>query len=324
MSAPMLPRSAFLTVDPLADFSLRYANDLSGYAALRVFEPHVVSKNTGKFYSYSKDNLKIANLAAPSGSEAPQFGYTVTSRTYTTLEKAAKQLVLERDARDFDAPIADLDQEAAMQNMDRLMLELEAAAVTLATTSTNYPAALVSTLVDGTNDWGDAGGNPIQGIVDMKAAVFALSGKIPRSLALSWQGLETLRNGPAIVDRVKYVGGIAASDQMLNAVLDVDEIIVSKCIKNTANDGAADSLSDVWGDDAVLFYKGPRGLKSMTYGKCFIANNFYTRTIDRPELGRGLGAHEVESGWEYALKSAASVSDSDNDFVAGGLFLNIF
>lgn len=323
MSAPMLPASSFITASPLEDFSIRYGNSLEGFAALRIFEPHIVSKKTGQFYSYSKDNLKLGKLDAPSGTEAPSFGYTVSKRTYTTAEKAAKQLVLERDARDFDRPVADLDTEAAQQNMDKLMLELEDAAHTLVTTSGNYPAALVKTLTDSTDTWLDAGGDPLNDIRDQSEDVFEACGKRPNVLALSGKGLGILLLNPAIVDRIKYTGQAVTAD-IVRMLMNLQEIVVSDCIKNTANDGAADSLSSVWDDDAVLFHRGPKSLKGMTFAKAFIANQLYVKTIDKPELGRGLGAHELESGWEYALERGSTVSSSDTDFNAGSLIVNIF
>lgn len=322
MSAPTLPASSFITTNPLEDYSVRYGNDLMGYAALKIFVPHFVRNRTGKYYTYSKDNLKAAKLEAPSGTEAPMFGYTATTRTFNLLEYAAKALVLERDARDFDTPVADLDVEAAAQNMDKLMIALEIAAHTLATTSGNYPAALVKTLVDSTDRWTDAGGDPVENMRTQKAAVFEASGVIPNTLAMSWAAYEALKQNGVVIDRVKYTG-LDVSDGILRGLLGLEDIVVSQCIKNTAADGAADVLASIWDDDAVLFYKGPTRLKGVTYGKAFIANQLYVKTLDKPELGRGLGAHEIETGWEYALAAGSTVSSSDADFNAGSLIINV-
>lgn len=320
----LLNPSSFKTTSPLEDFSIKYANDLDSFAALKIFAPQIVSKSTGKFYSYSKDNLKVRDLTAPSGTEAKSGVYSVSTRTFTCLEKAYKHLVLERDARDFDRPVADLDQEAAAQNMEALMLELESAMWTKISTTTNYPSALVNSLTDGTNDWDSAAGDPMNDIRVLKQEVYEYCLKFPNALALSKQGLEILKLNASIVDRVKYTG-MSITEDILKTLFDLQEIIVSSAGKNTANDGAADALSMIWEDDALLFYKKPNpGLKDMCYGKAFIVNQLYTKTIDKPELGRGMGAHEVETGWEYSLDFVATVSSSDGDAVAGGLIANIF
>jgi hypothetical protein len=321
---PLLNPSSFITANPLEDFSIRYANDLAKFAALRIFLPHVVSKKTGQFYSYSKDNLKVKDLNAPSGSEARMHSYTVSKKTYTTKEKAIKGLVLEKDARDFDRPVADLDQEMAMQNMDALMIELEAAMYTKISTTSNYPSALVNSLTDSVDRWADSAGEPLDDVRELRQEVFEYCAKRPNVMAMSQKGLDILKLNPSIVDRIKYTGQSVTTD-IIKMLMELDEIVISDVVKNTAVDGAADSLSEIWGDEALLFYRDPAArLKGMTFGKAFIANQMYVKTIDKPELGRSLGAHELESGWEYTLESCATTSSSDDDFVAGGLIDNIY
>ncbi len=96
--------------------------------------------------------------------------------------------------------------------------------------------------------------------------------------------------------------------------------------KNTANEGATDSMAAIWGNTALVFCKDPAArLRSMTFGKMFIANQIYTRTLDKSELGRGMGAHEIETGWEYTLESCATTTPgSDDDFNAGFLLTSVF
>jgi hypothetical protein len=321
----MLSPSSFITVNPLEDFSIRYGNSLDKFVAQKIFPVHPVPKKTGSFYSYGKDNLRVQTLDAPSGVEASKGQYTVSSKTFTCKEKAFKQLVLGKDARDFDRPVADLDTEAAMLNMEALMLEMEVAAHTKATTSTNYPAALVTTLTDSVDRWSDAGGDPLENVRASRQAVFEACGKRPQKMAISQKTLDILKLNPVIIDRVKYTSAAAVTAQVIAALLELDELFISDVIKNTAMDGATDSLTSVWGDSAVLLFQDPGArLKSMTYGKCFMVNRLYSLSMDKPELGRSEGAHEIESGWEYTLESCATVSSSDDDFVAGALIANVF
>lgn len=324
MPAPLLNPASFITATPLDDFSLRYANAQENYMALKIFAPHVVARKTGQYYSYSKSNLKQKTVDAPSGTEAATHGYSVSKRTYTTAEKAIKSLVLGKDARDFDRPVADLDQEAAMQNMDALLLELEITAATLVELTTNYPASLVTTLVDGSNRWSDAGGDPMQQIRDLSDAIFLTSLKRPNALAMDMASFHALELNAQVVDRVKYTSR-EVSQAIIASLLGLQELIIADVGKNTARDGAADSVSRVWSDKALLFVKDPAArLKGMVYGKAFVANNMYTKTIDKPELGRDAGAHELETGWEYVLAPGGTVSSSDDDFVAGGLIVNTY
>lgn len=317
----MLTPSSFITVNPLEDFSIRYANDQSKYVAQEIFPPHVVSKKTSSFYTYSKENLKVVDTTAPSGTEAPRGDYAVSTKTYTCKEEAFKGLVLEKDARDFDRPVADLDTEQVMQNMDKLLLGLETKAYTKISTTTNYPSALTAAA---TAAWGGASATPIEDFRAAREAVFTACGKRPNIAVFSQRALDYLKNTPEILDRTKYTGP-EVTNAILARLFELEAIYISDAVKNTANEGAADSLSTVWGNVALCFYRDPGArLKALTFGKMFVANQIYTKTLDKPELARGLGAHEIETGMEYTLESCATVSSSDDDFSAGFLMTSVY
>lgn len=320
----LLNPTSFITASPLDSFSIRYSNDQDKYAALKLFPPVITPKKTGEFYILSKDNLRSIDATAPAGTEAPSHTYSARKETFTCVTHRVKTLVLGADARDFDRAVADLDQEAAMQNMDSLLIEMEVAAHTKATTSTNYPSGLVTTLVDNSTRWSDSLGDPMSVVKTSSQAIFESCGKRPNKLFLSKTGFETLKNNAAIVDRVKYTGN-AATLQILCALLELEEIVVSDVLKNTANEGAADVGASVWDDDAVLAVVDPTPrLRSMSYGKTFMSNNLYVSNIDQPLLGAGLGAHYVETGWEWTQKTCATIASNDGDFAAGALIINIF
>jgi len=58
--------------------------------------------------------------------------------------------------------------------------------------------------------------------------------------------------------------------------------------------------------------------------KAFFAQSagLYTKTIEKPELGRGQGARELESGWEFSVEAVAQ--DSTGDFSAGYLLTTVY
>ena len=50
-------------------------------------------------------------------------------------------------------------------------------------------------------------------------------------------------------------------------MFEVDELLVGKVIRRTSKEGAADAFADVWGKDALLFYKETRpSLKRASFG----------------------------------------------------------
>lgn len=314
----MLPISNFKTRTPLDTFSLRYANDQSGYAAQKIFTPHPVPKAQGSFYAYTKDSLRVENTAAPRGTEARSGEHNVFTSDYSCVERRWKGLVLEKDARDADRPVADLNQDQAATNMDKLLIDLEVAAYTKVSTTTNYPSALVTALT-GSDVWTDASADIVAQVRDLGETIFTNCGKRPNALCISGKQLRLLKTHPGIIDRLKYTQK-EVSDADLAMLLGVKEIIVSDVAKNTGTEGASDTIANVWGSTAGLIYKDPATrLRTMTYGKMFIVQQFYTKRLDKPEVGAGMAAWELESGWEWCLEFAAQVSDSDGDAVAGGI-----
>lgn len=320
----LLNPSSFRTQTALDNYSIQVANEMDGFAALKIFTPFYVPKSTFKWYQYGLEPLHLKKLHAPSGAAAPLHTYSVFTNTSTLVEHAIKSIVLEKDARDFDRAVADLNQDASRQNMEALMIELEDAMHTKVTTAGNYPTALTSTL-GAAATWAVDGGNPLEDIRNARQAVYENCGRPANAMALSYKGMEYLRNHAQVRDVVKYTQAGPPSNQQIAAFLGLDEIIVSKAVYNNAKEGAADSLGAIWDDDALIFRKeDSQALRSLTFGRCFIGQSLYNKTLDAPELGRGLGAHYLETGWEWAMEFAAQKSDSDGDTICGYFLQNIF
>jgi hypothetical protein len=321
---PLNP-SSFITALPIDDFSVKVVNDIEkDYAALKLFPPLMVGKKTGLWYQYDNSHLIMDSVDAPAGTEAPSGSYGAFTSTYTCKDKAFKGLVLEKNARDFDRPVADLDRDMAAMNMTKLMNALEDAVHTKATTTSNYTSTQVLSLSAG-DTWADASSDPIDDVRNMCQAVADACGKYPNTMTLSKKGLNYLRIHPAIRELTKYTMAGSVPVELIANLLDLDFIWASKAVKNTAPEGATEVLSSIWEDDAVLAYVDPNpGLTSMCYGRTVMVNQLYTKTLDAPERGRGLGAHWIESGWELTPEFMAQVSTSNADALAGAVIANIF
>jgi len=318
----MLIPSQFRTTTPLADLSVRYANALEDYAALKLFPARLVDKSAFSFYIAKLDNLRVQDPTAPSGTEAPSGEYQYTTASASTKEYAWKGLILDRDKTNADAAVADLETAQAMHNMDILMLHLEIAAATKAQTSGNYPAALTAA----SGNWGTAGTDVFSEFDTAKEAVKDSCLKQANMCVLNKKALRTLARHPDVVDRVKYTSQ-ASAKALAAALSDLFELefVIADARKNTANKGATDAISRVWGAHAVIAHVNPaQGLKTMTYGSTFFAQSagLYTKTIEKPELGRGQGARELESGWEFSVEAVAQ--DSTGDFSAGYLLTTVY
>src|SRR6185295_214360 len=84
---------------------------------------------------------------------------------------------------------------------------------------------------------------------------------------------------PAIVERVKYSQLGVLSTELLARFFDVERVIIGEAQKNGSVEGQADSMSYIWGKDALLAYINPRlGQKTVSLG---VTYQWKERTTER-------------------------------------------
>ena len=75
---------------------------------------------------------------------------------------------------------------------------------------------------------------------------------------------------PQIIERVKYSQLGVLTVELLARIFQVEKILVGEAGANTAHEGAADSLSYIWGKYAIIAYIAPQvRLKQVTLGYTF-------------------------------------------------------
>ena len=112
-----------------------------------------------------------------------------------------------------------------------------------------------------------------------------------------------------MVDRIKYTSPAYAgkiTPQLLAEAFDVDKVLVSKAVYNSAQEGATDSFSFVVGNNALLCYAAPSpGLMVPSAGYIFpwqgLAGNaegVRISSIPMPWLGQGTERTEAEMAFD--------------------------
>lgn len=321
--------SEFKTRTALEQLTLKIMNERKDFVADEVFTPvYTPEKDLFKVYQYDGRELRDIDTASDSKSSAAKVDYGVFAKDRnTTLHKLGIDID-PRDEKVFDGAVADVSSDAAEALASHLLIRRERAFVTLATTAANYPASLSKSLVDASTRLTDAGGDIEAEAEAAHTAIRIACGKAPNAACLSWTGLQKLRRSPSVIARVKYAGegNRRASEEVIRELLGVEELIISKAVYNSAAEGAARSMSDIWGDDLLFFVKdsSPRK-KSMRYGAFYVRNEMYTYRAPDTKRGSGDGRiEELEMGWEWLLAPGAVVSSSDDDFIAGYLLKNIY
>src|SRR4030067_2075041 len=140
-----LDPALFTTTTPLENFSIRASNEMAGYIADEIFSPVIVNKTAIKVYQYDISQFRARSSVKASGAEADLVDYAVFTRDRTPLLNKFAAEFDPADAQNFDAPVAQLQQDAALLVMDALMLAKEVQMATAALTTSNYPSALTAT-----------------------------------------------------------------------------------------------------------------------------------------------------------------------------------
>lgn len=245
----------YLGVDPmLTNVAIAYKND--AYIAEQLLPTLPVARQTGKHFIY--DRGRFRNVPNKRGTGAPSNEVTLTLTTGTPFfceDHALKQFVPDEDVENAITP-TDPYQDATENVSELHLVSREIETATLLTSTANLTQ---NTTLSGTSQWSDfSNSDPIKDIRTGKQTVHSAIHQNPNTLIMGRQVWDKLIDHPAFLERVKYSQlGVMTADLMAR-IFEVDRILVGAAGKNTATEGQTDSMSYIWGKDAVLAYIAPR------------------------------------------------------------------
>lgn len=265
---------------PLTNISIAMLQSAGNFIGTRAFPNIPVSKQSDAYYSYDRGyfNRDEMKERAP-GTESEGSGYAVDpNNTYFCVVYAFHKDVHDQMRANADAAISP-DREATTFITQKALIKREklwADAYFKSGVWTNQRTGHSST-EDSTNTvfWDNAASDPINRVRDWKRAVLESTGFEPNKLVLGKKVYDVLLDHPDIIDRLKYgqagVGNPAmANRDRLAQLFEVEEILVSKAISNTAVEGATNAHSFILGKHALLCYAADApGLMTPSAGYTF-------------------------------------------------------
>lgn len=243
----------------LSQFSQRYSND--NYIAELILPPLKVKEKSGKYAKYGKENLRVyadQTFRSP-GTRANSVDYSVSQGTYICQEHSLEKGIPDEYLMNTDDPY-DPKRDAVATIMDNLWVNQEYALAQFMTDTGNLTQNITLT---GTDQWSDyANSDPFSDINTAINAVRSATGKIPNSVVMSYGVAQSIKQHPDIREQVKYTSGGQLTDEAFTAFLrgmfHLENVYIGTAIYNSADEGQADSLGDVWNDDFTVFYKNTR------------------------------------------------------------------
>ena len=279
----------------------------SGEMIAKLLAPNVPVKHESDVYHvYSRDSLILPETARANGAEANRASWSMSTATYRLDEHAIKDLVSDRSRANADAAIK-LDIDLTEYLTEKVLLRQEVDLATLVTTAGNWAQA-TSLAAAGAWSAQTTVSNPMLNADSAATTVITNSGKKPNVCAINDPTFRALRNHVSVVERSRYVGIESVSEDMIGRMFGVESLLVGRAIQNTANEGLAETMANVWTDMAYFAYveKSP-GLKKPSALYCFTKTDAGNPYQVKKWRNEERGGDEIEVSKLFDNAAVASV-----------------
>lgn len=234
---------------PLENISVAYKN--GSYIAGEVSPSVMVQHESDEYYVYSKDSLRLPETLRAIGGEAHEMDWDVSTASYVLDAHALKHLVPDRQRENAD-PALDLDVDTTELLTDRILFKREKSLLDLIGTDGNWAneSSLAATAV-----WSlyTTAANPILIVDSATTTIVKNTGLRPNTLVMPYHVFQAAKES-IVLDRIKYTSADSVSEAMLAKLFNIERVLVSSAINNTALEGATPSMDYVMTDNTWIGY----------------------------------------------------------------------
>lgn len=266
---------------PLTNISVAYMQAESSFIARRVFQPVPVMKQSDRYFTFDREFFfrDTMKKRAP-GTESAGGGWEIDSTpTYYCDVWALHKDIDDQTRANADNPL-NMDRTTTIYLTQQRLIRMEREFVTNYMGTSKWSTDVTG--VSGTpstgqvKQWNDAASTPIEDVKAYCTAVQKLTGMRPNVLTLGQEVWDKLSTHSDILDRIKYSGGVGnatpavASKQAVASMMEIDEILVSGAVVNTAAEGATAAFDFIVAKTALLSYRpAAPGLETPAAGYTF-------------------------------------------------------
>jgi len=238
---------------PLTNISIKYRN--TEFIEADIFPSIPVDKESNTYFVHTAD-FRIPETERANGSPANQITWGLSTSTYSLKEHALKDIITDRDRKNYDAPIsADAERTEILTDKLELRKEQQAAAIIFTTTTWSNNTTYTATA---TQSWKTSTVYPIKDILSATSVIRKSSAKSPNTMILGSDAFDTVKENANVYGRIQYVERALVSEKILAAIFDVDRVLVGRTIYDTNYEGLSESTAYLWGANCWLGYISPR------------------------------------------------------------------
>ena len=269
---PQPTRSDVHVNRPLTNVSTAYIQSATDFISDKVFPIVPVQKQSDLYFTYNKGDWFRAEAAkrAPS-TESAGSGFGLSTDSYYCSKWSIHKDIDDDVVANADTPL-DMERDATLYVTQQIMLRREI----------DFLDTYMTTGVWGTDNtsatkWDTASSTPITDVQTAILAMTSQTGYRPNTLVLHPSVYSALRQNTSIINRIVYTQrGIVTTD-ILAALFDVQNVFVSYAVKNSAAEGAADSLGFATGNKGALlcYVNNAPSIMQPTAGYTFAWSGLY-------------------------------------------------
>jgi hypothetical protein len=305
----------------LTTVAVAWIQNANNFVAAQIFPVVPVNKQADVYWKFSKDDfLRDEMKKRADATESAGTGFNVSTAPYL-----AEVYGLHKDLGDQVRANADsalnLETRSVQMLTQKALIKRDRIFMTkfMGTGIWGTDIAGVASAPGGgqTIKWSvGASSDPISDISDAQTKILLNSGLEANVLVIAYGVYQALRKHPLIIDRIKYTMQADARNitpALLAQLFDVETVVVSKAVYNTAQEGAAGSYAFVMGNNALLAHRTPApSLEEptagyiMSWNGVYGANNGYgvaNWTVPMPVLGPN--TIRIESAMAFDMQIVA-------------------
>jgi len=249
----------------LTNLSIKYKN--AAFVGESLFTVIPVKKDSDKYFIYGKQDFLLADTLRAPGTRAKQVEYKITaSSAYSLKEHSLEGQIIDEVRDNADEPL-NYEADTVEEVTDRLKLNLEYQLAAIATNPDNYASGHYGTP---SPTWDDPSSDLIDDIDTAKELIRSKIALMPNTLLVSAKVHKVIKRHPQLLNIFKYTRGGVITIDMIKEALEVENYIVAGGIYNAANEEQTESLTDIWGRNAILAFVNPRpGLRQLSFAYLF-------------------------------------------------------
>jgi len=263
---------------PLTNMSLAFMQEAKGFFADRVFPNIPVKKQSDRYFSYERrDWLRNEVKECAPGTESSGSGFRVNSTaTYFAPVNAVHKDIDDQLRANQDMPL-DMDRDGTEWVSGQMMAKRDIMWAGKYFTTGIWTGSTTGTDIVPATKWDAALSTPIEDITEQIIAQASKTGKRPNKFVITPTVFNVLRNHPDVLDRIKYTERGIVTEELIAALIGVDEVLVPWGVQDTSVEGAATEATDfiIKSDQALLVYAEPNpGILKASAGYTFSWNGY--------------------------------------------------